>query len=225
MTTMIAGGILSLRAYDLKAILAYGTISQLGLIVTFLGFGGKGAVIGATLHLYNHAAAKAAMFMTVGIIDHEAGTRDVRLLGHLRKLMPKTHILAVIAALSLIGIPPMGGFITKEMLYGASLHPGGPGSWGWFWPYLTVFAGVFTALYHLRFLSEPYWQAAEGEAPKHPHDPPLGMLAAPGVLVLMALAFGLAPWLNRALPRRAGGGGHPGRRSASGASSCASGTG
>ena len=195
MTTMIAGGLLSLRAYDLKAILAYGTISQLGLIVTFLGFGGKGAVIGATLHLYNHAAAKAAMFMTVGIIDHEAGTRDVRLLGNLRKLMPKTHILAVIAAFSLIGLPPMGGFITKEMLYEASLHPGGPGSWGWFWPYITVFAGVFTALYHLRFLSEPYWQAAEGEAPKHPHDPPLGMLAAPAILVLMALAFGLAPGL------------------------------
>ena len=195
MTTMIAGGLLSLRAYDLKAILAYGTISQLGLIVTFLGYGGKGAIIGATLHLYNHAAAKAAMFMTVGIIDHEAGTRDVRLLGNLKKLMPKTHVLAVIAALSLIGIPPMGGFITKEMLYEVSLHPGGPGSWSWFWPYLTVFAGVFTALYHLRFLSEPYWQAAEGEAPKHPHDPPLGMLAAPAILVLLALAFGLAPGL------------------------------
>ena len=63
--------------------------------------------------------------MTVGIIDHEAGTRDVRLLGNLKKLMPKTHILAVIAALSLVGIPPMGGFITKEMLYEVSLHPGG----------------------------------------------------------------------------------------------------
>ena len=195
MTTMIAGGMLSLRAYDLKAILAYGTISQLGLIVTFLGYGGKGAIIGATLHLYNHAAAKAAMFMTVGIIDHEAGTRDVRLLGNLKKLMPKTHVLAVIAALSLVGIPPMGGFITKEMLYEVSLHPGGPGSWSWFWPYLTVFAGVFTALYHLRFLSEPYWQAAEGEAPKHPHDPPMGMLAAPAILVVLALAFGLAPGL------------------------------
>ena len=195
MTTMVAGGLLSLRAHDLKAILAYGTISQLGLIVTFLGYGGKGAIIGATLHLYNHAAAKAAMFMTVGIIDHEAGTRDVRRLGHLRKWMPKTHILAVIAALSLIGIPPMGGFITKEMLYEASLHPGGPGSWAWFWPYLTVLAGVFTALYHLRFLSEPYWQAAAGEAPRHPHDPPMGMLAAPAILVVLALAFGLAPGL------------------------------
>ncbi len=195
MTTMFAGGLLSLRAWDLKAILAYGTISQLGLIVTFLGYGGRGAIVGATLHLYNHAAAKAAMFMTVGIVDHEAGTRDVRLLGHLRKLMPKTHILALLAALSLIGIPPLGGFITKEMLYETSLHPGGPGGWSWFWPYLTVAAGVFTALYHLRFLSEPYWQPAEGEAPKHPHDPPWGMLAAPAALVALALALGLAPSL------------------------------
>ncbi len=193
MTTMIAGGLLSLRAHDLKAILAYGTISQLGLIVTFLGYGGRGAIVGATLHLYNHAAAKAAMFMTVGIIDHEAGTRDVRLLGNLRRLMPRTHILALLAALSLIGVPPLGGFITKEMLYEASLRPGGPGSWGWFWPWLTLFAGVFTALYHLRFLGEPYWKAAEGEAPRHPHDPPWGMLAAPAILVLLALLFGLAP--------------------------------
>ncbi len=195
MTTMIAGALLSLRAYDLKAILAYGTISQLGLIVTFLGYGGRGAVVGATLHLCNHAAAKAAMFMTVGVIDHEAGTRDVRLLGNLRKLMPKTHVLALLAALSLIGVPPLGGFITKEMLYEASLHPGGPGAWSRFWPWLTVLAGAFTALYHLRFLSEPYWQAAEGDAPKRPHDPPWGMLAAPALLALLALLFGLAPGL------------------------------
>ncbi len=195
MTTMIAGGLLSLRAHDLKAILAYGTISQLGLIVTFLGYGGKGAIVGATLHLYNHAAAKAAMFMTVGVIDHEAGTRDVRLLGNLRKLMPRTHLLALLAALSLIGVPPLGGFITKEMLYEASLRPEGPGAWGWFWPWLTVLAGVFTALYHLRFLGAPYWQAAEGETPKRPHDPPWGMLAAPAVLAFLALLFGLAPGL------------------------------
>lgn len=195
MTTMIAGGLLSLRAHDLKAILAYGTISQLGLLVTFLGYGGRGAVVGATLHLYNHAAAKAAMFMTVGVIDHEAGTRDARLLGNLRKLMPKTHLLALLAALSLIGVPPLGGFITKEMLYEASLRPGGPGAWGWFWPWLTVLAGAFTALYHLRFLGEPFWRAAEGETPKRPHDPPWGMLAAPAALALLALAFGLAPWI------------------------------
>ena len=209
----------------LKAILAYGTISQLGLIVTFLGYGGKGAIIGATLHLYNHAAAKAAMFMTVGIIDHEAGTRDVRLLGNLRKLMPKTHILAVIAALSLIGIPPMGGFITKEMLYEVSLHPGGPGNWSWFWPYITVFAGVFTALYHLRFLSEPYWQAAEGEAPKHPHDPPLGYAGGARNPRSLGTGFRSRARPHRKRHRRARGAGHPGRRGAVWNYTWASGTG
>ncbi|MFP6888734.1 MAG: hydrogen gas-evolving membrane-bound hydrogenase subunit E [Nitrospinota bacterium] len=195
MTTMIAGGLLSLRAFDLKAILAYGTISQLGLLVTLLGFGGKEAIIGATLHLYNHAAAKAAMFMVVGIIDHETGTRDIRLLGHLARKMPRCHILAVLAAISLIGIPPMGGFITKEMLYGVSIHPGGPGNWAAFWPWLTLCAGIITALYHLRFLGAPFWTPAEGESTKPGHDPSPGFLAAPAILVVLAIAFGVAPWL------------------------------
>jgi NADH:ubiquinone oxidoreductase subunit 5 (subunit L)/multisubunit Na+/H+ antiporter MnhA subunit/multisubunit Na+/H+ antiporter MnhB subunit len=189
MTTMIAGGLLSLRATDLKAILAYGTISQLGLIVTFLGYGGQEAIIGSTLHIYNHAAAKAAMFMAVGIIDHETGTRDIRQLGHLARRMPRTHILAVLAAISLIGIPPMGGFITKEMLYGVSI------GWGSFWPWLTLGAGIITALYHIRFLGAPFWTPAESESPKPGHDPPAGMLAAPASLVLLAIAFGVAPFL------------------------------
>jgi len=195
MASMIAGGILSLRATDLKAILAYGTISQLGLIVTFLGFGGEAAVVGGTLHLYNHAVAKAALFMVAGIIHHESGTRDVRSLGKLRKPMPCTHAIAVVAAISLIGIPPMGGFITKEMLYESSLLPGGPGPWGAFWPWLTLAAGIVTALYHLRFLGATFWERGEEEPPKHPHDPPLGMLAAPAVLAFLALVLGLAPGL------------------------------
>ena len=194
-TSMIAGGILSLRATDLKAILAYGTISQLGLIVTFLGYGGEAGVVGATLHLYNHAAAKAAMFMAVGIVDHEAGSRDVRLLGGLAKAMPLTHILMLAPVLSLIGVPPMGGFITKEMLYEASLRPGGPGAWAGFWPWLTLGAGILTALYHLRCVGAPFWEKAEGHPPKHPHDPPKGMLLAPALLVGAALLFGLAPGL------------------------------
>ncbi|MDP6366241.1 MAG: proton-conducting transporter membrane subunit [Nitrospinota bacterium] len=214
MTTMIAGGLLSLRAYDLKAILAYGTISQLGLIVTFLGYGGQEAIIGSTLHLYNHAAAKAAMFMIVGIIDHETGTRDVRLLDHLARRMPRAHILAVLAAISLIGVPPMGGFLTKEMLYGVSIHPGGPGEWAAFWPWLTLAAGIITALYHLRFLGAPFWTPAEGTSPKPGHDPSTGFLAAPAILVALAIAFGVAPGLIEgtfvapAAEATLGGGGH-----------------
>lgn len=195
MTTMITGGLLSLRAWDLKAILAYGTISQLGLIVTFLGYGGEEAIIGSTLHLYNHAAAKAAMFMVVGIIDHETGTRDVRRLSYLGQKMPRTHFFAVLAAISLIGIPPMGGFITKEMLYEVSLHPSGPGTWGAFWPALTLGAGIITALYHLRFLGAPFWTKAEFPSPKPGHDPSWGMLAAPAILVLLAISFGVTPGL------------------------------
>ncbi|MFQ5895114.1 MAG: hydrogen gas-evolving membrane-bound hydrogenase subunit E [Nitrospinota bacterium] len=189
MATMIAGGLLALRAHDLKAILAYSTVSQLGLIVTFLGWGGEAAVLGGTLHLLNHAAAKAGLFMLVGIVEHETGTRDVRELGGLRKSMPRTHLLALVLAASLTGIPPLGGFLTKEMLYESSLHTGGA------WPYWTLLAGFLTALYHLRLVGVPFWEDRGGRPPKHPHDPPRGMLLAPAALALLAILFGIAPGL------------------------------
>ena len=191
--TMISGGILSLRSYDLKGILAYGTISQLGMLITFIGIGGLESIMGSTLHLYNHAAAKASMFMIIGIIAHECGTRDIRKLGNLKGSMPICHFLLLICAFSLMGIPPMGGFITKEMLYTVSLNYGENVITSFGLPILVLFGGIITVLYHLRLVGEVFWKQKNEKPPKKPHDPSFGFLTAPIILSLFVLIFGIFP--------------------------------
>ena len=191
--TMISGGLLSLRSYDLKGILAYGTISQLGMLTTFIGLGGIESITGSTLHLYNHAAAKAGMFMVIGIIDHECGTRDVRKLSNLKATMPICHILLLVCALSLMGTPPTGGFITKEMLYTVSLKFGTDNFSSLGLPVLILVGGIITVLYHLRLVGEVFWKKKDVKPPKKPHDPSFGFLIAPTILTLFVLIFGIYP--------------------------------
>lgn len=121
---------------DLKAILAYSTISQLGLIMSLLGVGsaaiyfGYGessamytvAITAALLHLFNHATFKAALFMVVGVVDHETGTRDIRKLGGLASFMPVTFTVALVGALAMAGIPPFNGFLSKELFFQAMVE-------------------------------------------------------------------------------------------------------
>jgi len=115
--TFLVGAFLSLRRFDLKQILAYTTVSSLGIIVFLLGIGTDTAVIAAFVFLVAHACYKGALFMIAGIIDYQAGSRDVRDLGGLLKLMPITAGVAILAWLSMIGIPPLAGFIAKELFY------------------------------------------------------------------------------------------------------------
>tara|TARA_Y100000588_G_scaffold275959_1_gene292308 strand:- start:381 stop:2597 length:2217 start_codon:yes stop_codon:yes gene_type:complete len=193
--TMISGGLLSLRSNDLKGILAYGTISQLGMLTTFIGLGGIESITGSTLHLYNHAAAKAGMFMVIGIIDHECGTRDVRKLSNLKESMPICHILLLVCALSLMGTPPTGGFITKEMLYTVSLKFGTNNFSSFGLPLLILVGGIITVLYHLRLVGEVFWKKKNVKPPKNPHDPSFGFLIAPIILTFFVLIFGIFPGL------------------------------
>ena len=127
--TMIFGAINAIRQFDLKGILAYSTISQLGMIVSMVGIGGgvvqqptgemakvySLVLFGALFHLMNHALYKGALFMGVGIIDHETGTRDIRKLSGLRKVLPITHVVMLVSALAMGGIPFLNGFLSKEM--------------------------------------------------------------------------------------------------------------
>jgi multicomponent K+:H+ antiporter subunit A len=119
---MLFGAGVALFRHDLKAILAYSTISQLGLMVMLLGFGTVAAVTAAVFHILNHAAFKAALFMHAGIVDHETGTRDIRRLGGLAAIMPLTATLGVLAAAAMAGLPPLGGFISKEMMLEEATH-------------------------------------------------------------------------------------------------------
>jgi multicomponent Na+:H+ antiporter subunit A len=149
LATMLVGGWRALRQHDLKRLLAFGTVSQLGFLVVLLGAGTReAAVAGATL-LLAHGLFKAALFLTVGVVDHQTGTRDLRRLSGVGRQLPVVAIVATLAALSMAGVPPLLGFISKEAAYEAFLHGGGSD--------LLVLAGLFagsvlTAAYSARFV-------------------------------------------------------------------------
>ncbi|WP_293173109.1 hydrogen gas-evolving membrane-bound hydrogenase subunit E [Microcella sp.] len=124
--TAIMGAVFALRRFDLKEIMAYSTVSQLGFIVALIGIGTPSALATAALYTLAHALFKSALFMVVGIVDQRAGSRDIRLLRGLRRTMPVTFVVTVLAGLSMAGVFPLLGFISKEYLLGQMIEPGGP---------------------------------------------------------------------------------------------------
>ena len=185
--TLLWGGAIACKQTDLKALLAYSTVSQLGLIMLLLGVHTQIAVLAALLHIVNHAAFKGALFLTAGAVEHATGTRDLRHLGGLRAAMPWTAVAAVLAALSMAGLPPLGGFVSKELFYEAVLE-----THSWL-PVLAVAASGFTFLYSFLFFHGVFF--APSRAHVHAHESPAGMLIPISVLSAVALLFGLAPGL------------------------------
>src|SRR5690606_35855757 len=122
LVTMVLAAWIAIFRDDLKSLLAFSTVSHLGLITMLLGFGTEAAAGAAVFHIINHATFKAALFMTAGIIDHEAGTRSIARLGGLRRLMPVTFVIGTVAALSMAGIPPLNGFLSKELMLEEATH-------------------------------------------------------------------------------------------------------
>ncbi len=183
LVTMLYGSYQALRQTDLKALLAYSTVSQLGLLTALYG---GGYPFAATAHLINHAAFKAALFLVVGIIDHETGSRDVRELSGLARKLPLTFMVAVPAALSMSGLPPFGGFISKELFYEEMLHAGTlPIA-------LAVLGSVMTFAYSFKFLGV-FVGVYRCHRPRV-HEAPWGMLLPPALLTLLVLVFGVFPW-------------------------------
>ncbi|MQQ09992.1 monovalent cation/H+ antiporter subunit A [Epibacterium sp. SM1979] len=190
LVTMVVGAVIALFKDDLKALLAFSTVSHLGLITMLLGFGTKAAAIAAIFHIINHATFKAALFMSAGIVDHEAHTRDIKRLGGLRHLMPVTFTIALIAALSMAGIAPLNGFISKEMMLEEASHTGWLGN-AYIIPGLAVFAALFSAAYSFRYIGHVFLGPKREDYPGHPHDPGFGMWAAPAFLVVLVVLIGL----------------------------------
>jgi multicomponent Na+:H+ antiporter subunit A len=187
LATMFWGSYLALRQTDLKALLAYSTVSQLGILTALYGAGHEFA---ATAHLVNHAAFKAALFMVVGIVDHETGSRDIRKLSGLRHKLPLTAILAVPAALSMAGLPPLGGFISKELFFEEMLHEG-------VLPIIvTVLGSIMTFAYSLRFLGV-FFGPYSAERPEV-HEAPARFWGPIVPLVAAVVAFGLIPFHDTA---------------------------
>ncbi len=182
LATMFWGSYLAIRQSDLKALLAYSTVSQLGLMMALYGAGHPFA---ATAHLINHAAFKACLFMVVGIIDHETGSRDITKLSGLRRKLPLTCLLAVPAALSMAGLPPLGGFISKELFYEEMLHDGTL-------PILIAVAGsIMTFAYSLRFLKVFFGPYVCARPNVHEAPPALWLPVVP--LSVATVLFGVLP--------------------------------
>ena len=129
MATMLLGAYTAMFKHDLKGLLAYSTVSQLGLITLLFGMGTQLAAVAAIFHVINHATFKASLFMAAGIIDHETGTRDMRRINGLWRFMPHTATLAMVAAASNAGVPLLNGFLSKEMFFAESLALNLPGLW------------------------------------------------------------------------------------------------
>lgn len=152
LTTAVMGALFAMRSFDLKEVMANSTISQLGLIVALIGIGTPSALATAALYTLAHALFKASLFMVVGIVDRQAGTRDIRLLRGLWRRMPVTFTTTVLAGLSMAGVFPMLGFISKEYLLGQMLDAGGAPWVGAALAAIAVFASATTFAYTGRIL-------------------------------------------------------------------------
>ncbi len=194
LVTMVMAAKIALFKDDLKALLAYSTVSHLGLITMLLGFGTKAAATVAVFHIINHATFKAALFMVAGIVDHAAHTRDLKRLGGLRTLMPVTFTIALFAALSMAGIPPLNGFLSKELM----LEEAAQTVWltPWAMGLMATIGALFSVAYSLRFLSHGFLGPVRDDYPSRPHDPGFGLWAAPAVLALLVVVIGLVPVLS-----------------------------
>jgi len=190
--TMVLGAVIALFKDDLKALLAFSTVSHLALITMLLGFGTKAAAVTAVFHIINHATFKAALFMSAGIVDHAAHTRDIKQLGGLRHLMPLTFTLAGVAALSMAGIPPFNGFLSKEMMLEQATHAIWAGS-PYLVPALVVLGALFSVAYSLRYVAHVFLGPRRHDYPTHPHDPGPGLWLPPAVLVALVVLIGLFP--------------------------------
>ena len=193
LVTLLVGAYFALFKHDLKGLLAYSTISHLGLITLLLGLSTKQATIAALFHIINHATFKASLFMAAGIIDHETGSRDMRKLNGLFKYMPHTAVLAMVAAAAMAGIPLLNGFLSKEMFFAETLEQHYFGGFSWFIPALATLASIFSVAYSLRFIHDVFFNGEPVDLPHNPHEPPRYMRVPVEILVAICLLVGMAP--------------------------------
>ena len=191
--TLLLGGYVAMFQNDLKGLLAYSTISHLGLITLLLGLNSPLAAVAAVFHIMNHATFKASLFMAAGIIDHESGTRDIRRLSGLFKMMPVTATLAMVASAAMAGVPLLNGFLSKEMFFAETVfiesHP-----WvSLLLPIAATLAGMFGVAYSLRFTVDIFFGPPAVNLPRQPHEPPHWMRVPVELLVLTCLVVGIFP--------------------------------
>ncbi|OHU89331.1 MULTISPECIES: monovalent cation/H+ antiporter subunit A [Pseudoalteromonas] len=193
LTTLLFAAYVALFKHDLKGLLAYSTISHLGLITLLLGLDTELATVAAVFHIINHATFKASLFMATGIIDHETGTRDMRKLNGMWRFMPYTATLAMVAAAAMAGVPLLNGFLSKEMFFAETLYQQLLGSMSWLIPVLATVAGAFSVAYSARFIHDVFFNGDPIDLPKEPHEPPRYMRVPIEILVALCLVVGMFP--------------------------------
>lgn len=211
--TLFWGSFNAVRQSDLKALLAYSTISQLGLIMSLFGFGSVAlhagysehavlysqATFAALFHLVNHSTFKGALFMVVGIVDLSVGTRDVRRLGGLMAIMPITFSIALIGSFSMAGLPPFNGFLSKEMFFESMLAVRhleffSMGTWGILFPVIAWIASIFTFVYSMIIVFQTFFGPHKPDRlDRKAHEAKMGILIAPSILAVLVIAIFLFP--------------------------------
>jgi multicomponent Na+:H+ antiporter subunit A len=188
--TMLVGAIGALRHTDLKKVLAYSTITALGTLVVLLGLSYGPSIKAAIVFLLVHALYKSGLFLIAGSIDHGTGTRVVTALGGLRRAMPFTALAAVLAGLSMAGLPPLFGFVGKELTYKAKL---GVENLEWLLPTIAVFANALTVAAAGILVAKPFFGRLRGAQTTSAHEVPFAMWSGPLLLGTVGLLLGSAP--------------------------------
>lgn len=192
--TLLLGGYLSLKQDDMKRMLAYSTVSSLGLLVTLLGLGSKLATEAAVLYLLAHALYKGALFMVAGAIDHATGTRDMRRLRGLSRALPTSALAAALAGLSMAGVPLLVGFVAKEFIYEAALAGG---DFAWLLTLLLLAGNVVFVFVAQQMTLRIF--AGTALRYEHFHAPGIALWAGPLLLAALGLALGLLPEVTATL--------------------------
>jgi len=198
--TLLVGALFGLAQQDLKRLLAYSTVSQIGYMMLGLGLGTPLAIAAGLLHCLNHGLFKASLFLCAGSVQHACGTRDMDRLGGLGRRMPRTMVLWLIGAGSITGVPLLNGFVSKWLLFNAALQVHQP-----ILALVPWIASIFTIFYFLKATSGVFL-GDEGPAVEHAHEAPWTMSAGIGVLAGGCILLGIAPQLairyliNPALP-------------------------
>jgi multicomponent K+:H+ antiporter subunit A len=193
LVTFILGAFLAMFQQDLKGLLAYSTISHLGLITLLTGLDTPFGQIAAIFHIINHAIFKSSLFMAAGIIDHETGTRDIRRLSGLWAFMPITATLAMVAAAAMAGVPLLNGFLSKEMFFAETIEIHDNSLIDQALPYIVTVASMFTVVYSLRFIRDVFFGPPPTNLPRIPHEPPFLMRFPAELLVLACFIVGITP--------------------------------
>ncbi len=191
--TLLLGAYCAMFQNDLKGLLAYSTISHLGLITLLLGLNSPLAAVAAVFHILNHATFKASLFMAAGIIDHESGTRDIRKLSGLVRLIPFTATLAMVASAAMAGVPLLNGFLSKEMFFAETVFISATAWVELALPIIATIAGTFSVAYSLRFTVDVFFGPTATDLPHTPHEPPRWMRAPVELLVFTCLLVGIFP--------------------------------